>query len=136
MGICGAEHNFTNENILTRYFTNGEAFLEQQTRSGIVASEGLMGRHGVPSQNVYFFNGCQDEIANVTFVDALVNEYCTGSDLSKVGSLTYQTVLGDHGEAALEGIGIAGTGPAFQYIVDRFNGVAIAPGCHINNTGC
>lgn len=119
------QHNFTDENVISTYFTNGNAFFSGAAWTRILNKDGIMGLHGKPTVPTYFWQGCVDEIAPQPPVAALVSKYCGTNNQGS--TLQYTTYANDgHGQAAIDGIGAAEA-----FVDSRFAGIAPPTGCVI-----
>ncbi|PMD33150.1 secretory lipase-like protein 1 precursor [Hyaloscypha variabilis F] len=102
------------------YFDDGEATLLSPIPQGVLQATGLMGTHGTPQMPVYAYKAIGDEISPIADTDALITKLCAqGANIQYV-----RDVLGEHASE-----GITGSGDAFGFLVDRFNGVPVTPGC-------
>ncbi|KAE9365672.1 secretory lipase-like protein 1 precursor [Stipitochalara longipes BDJ] len=106
------------------YFDNGEETLLNPIPQGVLQATGLMGTHGTPKMPVYAYKAIGDEISPVADTDALITKLCAqGANIQYV-----RDGLGEHASEE-----ITGSGDAFAFLVDRFNGVPVARGCTITN---
>jgi len=106
------------------YFDEGEATLLSPIPQGVLQVTGLMGTHGTPKMPVYAYKAIGDEISPVADTDALVAKLCAqGASIQYV-----RDGLGEHASEE-----ITGSGDAFSFLVDRFNGVPVTPGCTTTN---
>ncbi|KAG4425343.1 hypothetical protein IFR04_001493 [Cadophora malorum] len=102
------------------YFDQGEATLSGAIPQSVLTSTGLMGTHGTPQMPIYAYQAVADEIAPIGYTDTLVTKLCSqGANIDYV-----RDALSEH--ATQE---IIGSGDAFKFLVDRFDGVASTPGC-------
>jgi hypothetical protein len=106
------------------YFDEGEATLTSSVPQSVIAATGQMGTHGTPQMPVYAYKAIGDEISVVADTDALVAKLCAqGANIQYV-----RDGLGEHATEE-----ITGSGDAFAFLVDRFNGVPVTPGCTTTN---
>ncbi|KUJ20739.1 secretory lipase-like protein 1 precursor [Mollisia scopiformis] len=105
---------------LFSYFDEGEATLFTPIPQSVLAATGQMGAHGTPQMPVYAYKAIADEISPVADTDELVAKLCAqGANIQYV-----RDRLGEHATEE-----ITGSGDAFGFLVDRFNGVEVTPGC-------
>ncbi|KAF8862992.1 LIP-domain-containing protein [Acephala macrosclerotiorum] len=109
---------------LFSYFDEGEETLMAAIPQSVLSATGQMGTHGTPQMPVFAYKAIADEISPVADTDSLVAKLCSqGANI--------QYVRDELGEHASEGI--TGSGDAFGFLVDRFNGVSMTPGCTTTN---
>ncbi|KAK8137624.1 hypothetical protein PG984_003117 [Apiospora sp. TS-2023a] len=107
---------------LFSYFRSGPAILFNEIYRTVSSGAFQMGVHGTPNRPLYLFKGVLDEISAISDTEQLVNEfYCPGG-----ATVEYvRNLLAGHGTDLI--FGIPG---AYDWIEDRFNGVALT------TTGC
>ena len=111
--------DFLNQNIFS-YFDLGDQIFNQPTVQTVLNETGLMGVHGTPKMPMHIYKSVQDEISAIADTDALVRKLCSqGAGLEYVRDL-----YGDH---TLEAI--TGSGDAFTFLRNRFNGVPASSSC-------
>ncbi|KAH7311068.1 secretory lipase-like protein 1 precursor [Rhexocercosporidium sp. MPI-PUGE-AT-0058] len=102
------------------YFDTGAAVVNSPIPQSVMTMTGLMGTHGTPKMPIYAYQAVADEVAPIKYTDALVTELCSqGAQIEYI-----RDALSGH--ATQE---IIGSGDAFKFLIDRFDGVASAPGC-------
>lgn len=102
------------------YFDMGEATLMSSIPQSVLAATGQMGTHGTPQMPVFAYKAIADEISPIADTDALVAKLCSqGANIEYV-----RDGIGEHATEE-----ITGSGDAFQFLIDRFNGIATTPGC-------
>ena len=109
---------FAFQNI-TKYFTV-DPFTSPVVQS-VLNVAGYMGLHHTPAIPLFVYKALGDEVSPIADTDALVAKYCAkGLDI-----MYRRNVYGGH---AVEGnLGAPG---AFEYLLNRFNGVQLESGCH------
>lgn len=128
---CAGEFNMDNLDIWSTYFTEGIAFRYSHALQAILQSFGTMGQGAAPTLPMLFFQGCSDEVVGISPTTELVASYCGAHNQGS--SITYNTFIdASHVWAAIDGMGSA-SGVALKFIRDRFDGVALASGCQIND---
>jgi len=106
------------------YFVDHGAALNWEITQEKVNATGIMGLHGVPQMPTYVYKAIGDEISPVNDTDALVEKLC-----SEGASIQYQrNKIGEHATEE-----ITGSGDAFQWLKDRFDGVPAETGCSTTN---
>lgn len=106
------------------YFDEGAAILNSAIPVSVLTATGQQGTHGTPKMPIFAYKAIADEVSPVADTDALVTKLC-----SQGANIVYvRDGLGEH--ATQE---ITGAGDAFKFLVDRFNGLPVAPGCTTKN---
>lgn len=106
------------------YFTDGDAFLSNSIAQAILAETGLMGTHGTPQMPMFIVKAIADEVSVVADTDALVKKLCSqGAQIEYV-----RDGLGEHVTEL-----ITGSGDAFVFLKNRFDGVPANAGCSTTN---
>jgi hypothetical protein len=113
------ESQFALQDIFS-YFDIGEQLLSEPVTQSVLNVTGVMGVHGTPMMPLHVYKGVQDEISVVADTDALVAKFCAqGSSIEYIRDLT-----ADHEIEA-----ISGSGGAFVFLINRFNGVPAGTSC-------
>lgn len=101
------------------YFKNGSAVLEQPAATTAL-SDTVMGQLGTPKLPVYVYHAINDELLPLADVSALYKTYCAaGANIHFT-----KEAFGEHIVVAL-----TGAAAALGFLMDRFDGKALAPGC-------
>ncbi|KIN09125.1 hypothetical protein OIDMADRAFT_38001 [Oidiodendron maius Zn] len=102
------------------YFDIGIHILDDPVVQSILNKTGYMGRHGTPQMPVFAYKALGDEVSPIADTDALVQKLCSqGAKIEYV-----RDMFGEHVTEA-----ITGAGDAFNFLIDRFNGVPIPTRC-------
>ncbi|KAL2062000.1 hypothetical protein VTL71DRAFT_6266 [Oculimacula yallundae] len=110
---------YANQDMFT-YFDQGASTLNAAVAQSVLTSTGLMGTHGTPTMPMYAYQAVSDEIAPIADTDALVTKLCSqGAQIEFV-----RDMLSEH--ATQE---IIGSGNAFRFLIDRFDGKPATSGC-------
>lgn len=113
------ESQFAMQDIFS-YFDIGDRLLDEPVTRSVLNATGVMGVHGTPKMPLHVYKSVQDEISVVADTDALVTELCAqGSQIEYIRDLT-----ADHEIEA-----ISGSGGAFVFLINRFNGVPAGTSC-------
>lgn len=121
--LSQSQDQFGGQNI-NSYFTNVNWQYDAVPQQ-VFQEVGIMGLHHTPQVPMYIYKGFNDEISNVDDTDALVTKYCNeGVDIVYV-----RDVLTGHQTESI--LGFLG---AYEYILDRLNGVPVYEGCVIINS--
>ncbi|KAF9885687.1 hypothetical protein FE257_012669 [Aspergillus nanangensis] len=117
------QSTFSGQNIFD-YFDNGMGLLTDLVPSSIYEISWLMGTRGTPKIPMYFYHGVEDEVSHIAETDALYAKYCAGG-----ATIQYQrNLVSPH---VLDGV--LGAPAAISWMKDRLEGVALAPGCSVED---
>ncbi|KAH7309334.1 secretory lipase-domain-containing protein [Rhexocercosporidium sp. MPI-PUGE-AT-0058] len=108
------------EQDMFSFFDGGQAAFLAPLPISVLNAAGLMGTHGTPQMPIFAYKAIGDEISPVEDTDSLITKLCAqGANI--------QYVRDKSGEHASEEI--TGSGDAFGWLVDRFDGVSLEKGC-------
>ncbi|KAF2159512.1 hypothetical protein M409DRAFT_70962 [Zasmidium cellare ATCC 36951] len=109
---------------ISTYFKGGFAALNDPIPQSVITYGASMGFRATPQAPLYVYKAIGDEISPVADTDALVSKYCAAG-----ATIQYaRNAVGEHVAEA-----ILGSGGAFGFLMDRFEGKAVTPGCVTEN---
>ncbi|KAA8570810.1 hypothetical protein MFRU_011g01350 [Monilinia fructicola] len=121
--LLGTALTYAYDDMFT-YFDNGHDVLMSSVPQHVLATTTQMGTRGTPKMPTFLYQAVGDEVSPIGVVDNLVSKLC-----SQGANIEYARNV--HEGHATEAIG--GSAKAFQFLIDRFNGVPVTSGCTTNN---
>ena len=112
---------YAGQNIFS-YFDND--ILHSQPIQQVISTNGIMGTHGVPPMQTFFYHAINDELIPIQYTDALVNKYCAAG--AKI--LYKRNSVGTHLPEAFEE-----DSDVFQWLVGVLENGQTTTGCTIQN---
>lgn len=109
---------------LSLYFTDGINALQAPISQQVIASDGIMGTHGVPQFPLFVYKAIGDDISVIADSDALINTYC-----KQGATIDYQrNTIGNHATELNNG-----RARALAFLDSVFGDTYSASGCQISN---
>lgn len=128
MDSCHDADHYTSQDIFSMYLgTTLTAFTNSAPFQSVLATAGIMGRHGAPTHPTYIFQGYQDEVVDQQRTTDLVNQYCgsnfnTGTNGASVArtNISIQYILDTNPYASHAGEALLGLPAALNFLQRQF----------------